>query len=130
VTAPPEKLAYVAAFDRPAAQPDAIAVLDTDAEMVEASRDGRRVYVSNSLYGAWDDQFYPEGVRAWVARLDAVPGLGLDIDPRFFPHGDDFRGLRVHQIGCRAAMRRPTPTTSRERCSPSASTPSLRSPSR
>jgi selenium-binding protein 1 len=22
---------------------------------------------------------------------------GLSVDPRFFPHGDDFRGLRVHQ---------------------------------
>ncbi|MCW2938043.1 MAG: selenium-binding protein [Actinomycetia bacterium] len=30
VSAPPEKLAYVAAFDRAAAKPDAIAVLDTD----------------------------------------------------------------------------------------------------
>jgi predicted ATPase len=27
---------------------------------------------------------------------DADPG-GMTIDPRFFPHGDDFRGLRVHQ---------------------------------
>ena len=26
------------------------------------SRDGRRVYFSNSLYGAWDDQFYPDGI--------------------------------------------------------------------
>jgi len=66
-------------------------------QMVEVSRDGRRVYVTNSLYGAWDDQFYPDGVGAWMAKLDAYPGLGLDIDPRFFPHGDDFRGLRVHQ---------------------------------
>ena len=30
VSAPAEKLAYVAAFDRAAEQPDAIAVLDTD----------------------------------------------------------------------------------------------------
>ena len=28
-------------------------------QMVEVSRDGRRVYLTNSLYGAWDDQFYP-----------------------------------------------------------------------
>ena len=26
--------------------------------MVEVSRDGRRVYVTNSLYRAWDEQFY------------------------------------------------------------------------
>jgi selenium-binding protein 1 len=28
--------------------------------MVEVSRDGRRIYVSNSLYSSWDAQFYPE----------------------------------------------------------------------
>lgn len=67
-------------------------------QMVEVSRDGRRVYTSNSLYGAWDDQFYPDGVGAWVAKLDANPEGGLTIDPRFFPNGDDFRGLRVHQL--------------------------------
>jgi selenium-binding protein 1 len=68
-------------------------------QMVEVSRDGRRVYVSNSLYGAWDDQFYPDGVGAWVARLDVDQATGgMALDPRFFPHGDDFRGLRVHQI--------------------------------
>jgi selenium-binding protein 1 len=66
-------------------------------QMVEISRDGRRVYVTNSLYGAWDDQFYPDGVGAWVAKLDAQPGGGLVADPRFFPHGEDFRGRRVHQ---------------------------------
>jgi methanethiol oxidase len=68
-------------------------------QMVEVSRDGRRVYVSNSLYGAWDDQFYPEGVGAWLAKLDVdTDGGGLAPDARFFPHGDDFRGLRVHQV--------------------------------
>jgi methanethiol oxidase len=67
-------------------------------QMVEVSRDGRRVYVSNSLYGAWDDQFYPEGVGAWAAKLDADPAGGIALDERFFPGGDDFRGRRVHQI--------------------------------
>jgi selenium-binding protein 1 len=67
-------------------------------QMVEVSRDGRRVYVSNSLYGAWDDQFYPEGVGAWAVKLDADPAGGIALDQRFFPNGDDFRGRRVHQI--------------------------------
>jgi selenium-binding protein 1 len=33
-----------------------------------------------------------------MIKLDAdtVNG-GLTVDPRFFPHGADFRGLRVHQ---------------------------------
>ena len=67
-------------------------------QMVEVSRDGRRVYVTNSLYGVWDDIFYPDGVGAWMAKLDAdVEAGGLTADPGFFPNGDDFRGLRVHQ---------------------------------
>jgi selenium-binding protein 1 len=67
-------------------------------QMVEISRDGRRVYVTNSLYAVWDDIFYPDGVGAWVAKLDADQnGGGIAADPRFFPYGEEFRGLRVHQ---------------------------------
>ena len=33
-----------------------------------------------------------------MAKLDAsLDTGGLTADPRFFPNGDDFRGLRVHQ---------------------------------
>jgi methanethiol oxidase len=68
-------------------------------QMVEVSRDGRRIYLTNSLYGAWDDQFYPDGVGSWLAKIDTDPVAGgLTIDSRFFPHGDDFRGRRVHQV--------------------------------
>src|ERR671922_239202 len=67
-------------------------------QMVEVSRDGRRVYITNSLYASWDDIFYPDGVGAWMARIDANPDSGgMTLDSRFFPNGDDFRGLRVHQ---------------------------------
>ncbi|GAA2206343.1 selenium-binding family protein [Nonomuraea monospora] len=64
-------------------------------QMVEVSRDGRRVYLTNSLYGAWDDQFYPDGVGAWMAKIDTD---SFTFDTRFFPHGEDFRGLRPHQV--------------------------------
>jgi selenium-binding protein 1 len=67
-------------------------------QMVEISRDGRRVYFTNSLYAAWDEVFYPDGVGAWMARVDADPESGgMEIDQTFFPEGEDFRGLRVHQ---------------------------------
>ena len=67
-------------------------------QMVEVSRDGRRIYVTNSLYGAWDDQFFPSGVGSWMAKIDTDPSSGgLTLDERFFPHGDDWRGLRPHQ---------------------------------
>jgi selenium-binding protein 1 len=78
---------------RHAAHPTS-APLNGGPQMVEVSRDGRRVYVSNSLYGAWDEQFYPEGVRSWVAKLDASPEGGLRLDPAFFTEFEQ----RAHQI--------------------------------
>ena len=72
--------------------------LSGGAQMVEVSRDGKRVYLTNSLYAAWDEVFYPDGVGAWLAKVDAdTTSGGLSIDERFFPHGDEFRGHRVHQ---------------------------------
>jgi methanethiol oxidase len=46
------------------------------------------------------DQFYPDGVGSWLAKVDTDPaaGGGLTIDGGFFPRGDAFRGLRVHQV--------------------------------
>ena len=64
-------------------------------QMVEVSRDGRRVYFTNSLYYAWDEQFYPDGVRSWMVKLDADPAGGLSIDRDFFV---EFDGYRSHQI--------------------------------
>ena len=64
-------------------------------QMVEVSRDGRRIYVSNSLYASWDAQFYPEGIRGWIAKLDATPEGGIGVDPAFFV---PFEGERPHQI--------------------------------
>ncbi|MGY1697681.1 selenium-binding protein SBP56-related protein [Geodermatophilus sp. SYSU D00814] len=68
-------------------------------QMVEVSRDGRRVYVTNSLYGAWDDQFFPDGCGSWMAKIDTDPQAGgMTLDERFFPSGSDWRGLRPHQV--------------------------------
>jgi hypothetical protein len=88
--APAEKIA-IATFSRPATSPDALAVVDVDPESPSYAsvigftelpntgdephhfgREGTRVYFTNSLYGAWDDQF--------------------------FPSGEEFRGRRVHQV--------------------------------
>jgi selenium-binding protein 1 len=67
-------------------------------QMVEVSRDSKRVYFTNSLYGAWDDQFFPDGVGAWMAKLDVTDGGGMTVDERFFLEGDAFRGRRPHQV--------------------------------
>ena len=53
-------------------------------QMVEVSRDGRRVYLTNSLYAAWDAQFYPEGIDGWLVKLDAGEDGSLTLDPDFF----------------------------------------------
>jgi selenium-binding protein 1 len=64
-------------------------------QMVEISRDGKRVYFTNSLYRAWDDQFYPDGIKSWMVKLDVDDG-SFAFDPNFFvefPHE-----LRAHQV--------------------------------
>jgi methanethiol oxidase len=64
-------------------------------QMVEISRDGKRVYFTNSLYLPWDVQFYPEGIRSWMVKLDANPSGGITPDPRFFL---EFDQERAHQV--------------------------------
>jgi methanethiol oxidase len=64
-------------------------------QMVEVSRDGRRVYFTNSLYASWDAQFYPDGIQSWMVKLDAKPEGGLAVDPKFFL---PFEHLRGHQV--------------------------------
>jgi selenium-binding protein 1 len=68
-------------------------------QMVEVSRDGRRVYFTNSLYGAWDAQFYPDGIKGWMAKLDATDDGGMTFDRKFFLSFDGMRPLQVHLEG-------------------------------
>lgn len=65
-------------------------------QMLEISRDGKRVYVTNSLYSTWDDQFYPSGVSGTVALVNVNPSGGIEFDKKFgvaIPEG-----YRTHQI--------------------------------
>jgi selenium-binding protein 1 len=64
-------------------------------QMVELSRDGRRIYLTNSLYAAWDAQFYPEGINGWMVKLDADPNGGMTLDPNLFV---GFGAERPHQV--------------------------------
>ena len=82
-------------------------------QMVEISRDGRRVYVTNSLYRTWDDQFYPDGDQGLA---------GEDRRARRRRHRARSRRVRANSTGCvrtrctsRAATPAPIPTASRER---------------
>ena len=79
-----------------AGHPNGAGPLNGGPQMVEISRDGRRVYFNNSLYGAIDPQFYPDGIEGWMVKLDAAPNGGIAFDPKFFvkwpaPH-------RPHQV--------------------------------
>lgn len=64
-------------------------------QMVELSRDGRRVYFTNSLYLPWDAQFYPEGIQGWMAMATVDADGAMTLDPEFFL---DFGDQRPHQV--------------------------------
>ncbi len=66
-------------------------------QMVEISRDGKRVYWTNSLYSTWDDQFYPDGVPG----AQVMARVGDERRPHARPRitGSSFPdGYRAHQI--------------------------------
>jgi selenium-binding protein 1 len=42
-----------------------------------------------------DAQFYPEGIRGWLVKVDAAPEGGMKLDPNFFV---DFGDQRPHQV--------------------------------
>jgi selenium-binding protein 1 len=68
-------------------------------QMLQLSLDGRRLYVSNSLYSTWDNQFYP-GLRSWLLRVDCDPDGGMEIDRDFFVELHDRPGgpARAHEV--------------------------------
>jgi selenium-binding protein 1 len=64
-------------------------------QMLELSRDGRRAYITNSLYGPWDPVFYPDGMPGWMVKVDCDPNGGMALDPDFFM---PFDGEKPHQV--------------------------------
>ncbi|HSK89483.1 MAG TPA: selenium-binding protein SBP56-related protein, partial [Anaerolineales bacterium] len=64
-------------------------------QMVEISRDGKRVYVTNGLYSSWDDQFYPDGLEGWMARINVDTQGRMELDQDFFLQTGE---LRLHQV--------------------------------
>jgi selenium-binding protein 1 len=86
---------HIGGIVRKATHPKVGTPLNGGPQMVEISRDGRRVYLTNSLYASWDAQFYPEGIRGWAAKLDVDPSGGIAFDQNFFV---DFGSERPHQV--------------------------------
>jgi selenium-binding protein 1 len=82
---------------RRAAHPgDSARPLNGGPQMVEVSRDGKRVYLTNSLYTSWDAQVYPDGIRGWMAKIDVAPNGGMAFDEKFLVQFED--GLLPHQV--------------------------------
>jgi selenium-binding protein 1 len=84
---------------RDGGHPLAEAPLNGGPQMLQTSLDGDRVYVTNSLYSTWDNQFYPE-IRGWLTRLTRQDNGSFALDPTFFV---DFTKLdtgpaRPHEI--------------------------------
>jgi selenium-binding protein 1 len=65
-------------------------------QMVEVSRDGRRIYFTNSLYSAVDGQLYPDGIKGWMAKVNAKPEGGIEFDEDFFLSWPE--GYLPHQV--------------------------------
>ncbi|XP_055355883.1 methanethiol oxidase-like [Paramacrobiotus metropolitanus] len=53
--------------------------------MLQMSRDGRRLYVTSSLLTPWDKQFYPQMVKkgSGIVLLNCTP-QGMTVDPDFY----------------------------------------------
>jgi methanethiol oxidase len=77
--------------------------LDGGPQMLQISLDGKRLYVTNSLFSSWDDQFYPgiakQGSYLLQIDCDTQKG-GLKLNERFYvDFGKEPDGpARAHEI--------------------------------
>ena len=78
---------------------DAGRELNGGPQMLQLSLDGRRLYVTNSLYSTWDNQFYP-GLRSWLLKVDIGEDGSMAVDPDFFLDFHDRPGgpARAHEV--------------------------------
>jgi selenium-binding protein 1 len=61
--------------------------LDGGPQMLQLSLDGKRLYVTNSLYSSWDNQFYPKIAEegSYMLQIDCDPeNGGMRINENFF----------------------------------------------
>ncbi|MBC8410199.1 MAG: selenium-binding protein [Rhodobacteraceae bacterium] len=65
-------------------------------QMLEVSRDGKRVYWTNSLYSSWDDQFYPGERGGAMVMADVAENGDFSLNKDFWVEFPE--GYRLHQI--------------------------------
>jgi len=77
--------------------------LEGSPQMIQLSLDGKRLYVTNSLFTAWDEQFYPEMCKkgGWMLQIDVNNDKGgLKLNDKFLiDFGDEpFGPVLGHEI--------------------------------
>lgn len=77
--------------------------LDGGPQMLQISLDGKRLYVTNSLFSSWDNQFYPQIAKrgSYMLQIDCNTETGgLSLNPRFYvDFGNEPDGpARAHEI--------------------------------
>ena len=84
---------------RDGGHPKAPGPLNGGPQMLQASLDGQRIYVTNSLYSTWDNQFYPD-LRGWMVKLERQEDGDYALDPDFFVDFTQVEGgpARPHEI--------------------------------
>ena len=65
-------------------------------QMLEVSRDGKRVYWTSSLYSSWDDQFYPGERGGAMVMADVAENGDFSLNKDFWVEFPE--GYRSHQI--------------------------------
>jgi methanethiol oxidase len=67
-------------------------------QMLQLSMDGRRLYVTNSLFSTWDNQFYPE-LDSWLVQIDIGEDGTMSVNPEFFVDFSKLPGKpRAHEM--------------------------------
>lgn len=72
-------------------------------QMLQLSLDGKRLYVTNSLFASWDDQFYPQigKTGSYLVQVDCDTARGgLSLNERFLVNfGEEPDGpARAHEV--------------------------------
>lgn len=72
-------------------------------QMLQLSLDGKRLYVTNSLFSTWDNQFYPDMAQSgsYMLQIDCdTENGGLSVNPDFFvDFGAEPKGAaRAHEM--------------------------------
>ena len=93
---------------------DAGRELDGGPQMLQLSLDGRRLYVTNSLYSTWDNQFYP-GLRSWLLRVNCAPTAGWSSTPTSSSTSTTARAAPREPTRCACRAATAPPRSSNER---------------